>query len=86
MKKITIIVAFIAATLTIGCTDATKAQFGGYGSKYKVTLYGASPDPIREWVSTGKVATEEGSDGWFFMDSKTNKLVRVSGNVVVEEL
>ena len=35
------------------------------------------------WISSGKVATEEGSDGYYFMDSATGKLVRISGNVII---
>lgn len=33
--------------------------------------------------STGKIETEEQSDGWFFKDAQDNKLVRVSGDCVI---
>jgi hypothetical protein len=42
-------------------------------------------EAVREWHSTGKVLTEANSDGWYFMDKSNNKLVRVSGDVTVEQ-
>jgi hypothetical protein len=82
MKKLMIIVV----TLLAACTNADRAQISGYGNSFKVTLYASTGAAIREWVSDGKVMTEDKSDGWYFMDSKTHKLVRVSGPVVVEQL
>jgi len=69
-----------------GCTDADRAQLGASGNKFQITLYSASGAPIRQWTSNGKVATEDHSDGWYFQDAGTGKLVRVSGTVVVEQL
>jgi len=69
-----------------GCTDADRAQIGALGSKFHVTLYAASGGVIKEWTSNGKVSTEDHSDGWYFMDAETGKLVRVSGTVVVEQV
>lgn len=84
MKQMMLVVL---ACLALGaCTKADRAQLGGYGGTFKVTLYGANGSVIREWVSEGKVATEDHSDGWYFNDSKTNKLVRVTGTVVVEQI
>ena len=68
-----------------GCTNAYRAQIGGFGSNYKVTLYSGGV-AVKEWRSTGKVLTEHESDGWYFMDSETGKLIRVSGQVVIEQL
>lgn len=84
MKKVILLIA--AAFMLGGCSKADVGQFTAIGSKFKVTLYGASQTPIREWISEGKVATETQSDGWYFTDEKTHKLIRVSGNVVVEQL
>ena len=60
------------------------SQVNSLGSTFKVTLY-SDGTAVRTWVSTGKVMTESESDGWYFTDSKTKKLVRVSGCVVVEQ-
>ena len=77
--------ALALGTLT-GCTNADRAQLGAYGNKFQVTLYAANGAVIKQWVSNGKVATEQQSDGWYFMDAATNKLVRLSGTVLVEQL
>jgi hypothetical protein len=78
--------AFIAVILaiTVGVTDAYKSSITSYGSKFRVTLYSGGT-PVRSWISTGRVATTENSDGWEFRDSATNRFVRVSGSVSVEQ-
>jgi hypothetical protein len=67
-----------------GCTDASRSQIAAYGSSFRVTLYSGG-EAVRTWKSTGKVLTEEQSDGWYFTDAVTGKLVLVSGDVVVEQ-
>ena len=83
MKKLLVIVALLVGT--IGCTDAQKAKIGGLGNTFHVEMYSGGK-LVREWTSTGKVQSEGDSDGYFFMDSKTNKLVEVSGDVVVTRI
>lgn len=34
-------------------------------------------------ISTGKIDSSSGSDGWSMIDAKTDKLVRVSGDAVI---
>jgi hypothetical protein len=82
LKKL-IFVITIMITLT-ACRSSALAQLGALGTDQKVILYAADGHVIREWISDGKVSTENGSDGWFFRDGKTGKLVRVSGTVVIE--
>lgn len=79
-----ILIACLAVIALSGCTDASRSQLGSYGSKFKVTLYSGG-EPVRTWTSTGKVLTEQESDGWYFTDADTGKLVRLSGDVVVEQ-
>lgn len=67
----------------IGCTDAKMKQFTTIGSSAHVKCYSGGT-VIYDGYSTGKVTTEKGSDGWYFEDSKTNKLIRVSGDCVIE--
>jgi hypothetical protein len=83
MKHLALI--FVIAALA-GCTDADRAQLGAFGNKFEITLYSASGSVIKQWRSNGKVQTEDHSDGWYFMDATTGKLVRVSGTVVVDPL
>lgn len=79
-----ILICVIACCVLGGCFDAQRAQYSAIGSKFRVTLYSGG-EAIRSWESTGKVLSEQGSDGYYFTDSKTNKLVRVSGDLVIEQ-
>ena len=69
----------------IGCTDAGRAKIGGYGDKFKVEMYSGG-EKVREWTSSGKVLSEQGSDGYYFNDSESGKLIEVSGDVVITKL
>jgi len=82
MKKVLIALSLLALS---GCTDADRAQIAGFGNKYRITLYSGG-EPVRTWVSTGKVHAETQSDGWFFMDAATGRLVRMFGDSVVEQI
>ena len=68
--------------LLAGCTDARCAQVKAIGSGGHVKCYSGG-QVIYEGDATGKIATEEGSDGWFFMEKGSNRLVRVSGACVI---
>lgn len=73
----------IAAVLLLcGCTDAQISGLQAIGAKHRVELWSGG-QRVREWTSTGKVMSEEHSDGYLFRDSETQSLVRVSGSVVV---
>lgn len=80
MKKIIII-----ALLFVGCTDADVAQLGGYNAEFKIELVNCDGSVTKEWISTGKVRTEKESDGYYFMDKSSGKLVRVTGNLIITE-
>jgi hypothetical protein len=82
MKKI-LITAGILAFAMASCTDATMSKMGGYGDKFTVKVINC--DTIITFHSTGKVISEEHSDGYYFTDSKTGKLVEVSGNIIIEQ-
>lgn len=69
-----------------GCTDASRSKLMGYGSKFQVTLYAADGSVIREWTSTGKVKSEETSDGYYFMDQASGRLIEVTGTLIIERL
>lgn len=72
------------AFLLVGCTNAEIAGVKGFGEDFKITVYSGGK-AVRTFVSSGKVLTEAESDGWYFMDAETKKLVRVSGTVVIEQ-
>jgi len=69
-----------------GCTDATRSKLMGYGSRFKVTLYACDGNVIREWISSGKVKSEETTDGYYFMDQASGRLIEVTGTLVIEKL
>jgi len=64
------------------CQDSEIAEWNALGDPGNITCYSGG-QVIYDGVSTGKIATEQGSDGWKFMDSKTDRLVRVSGDCVI---
>lgn len=82
MKKL-LSCAFLASAILISCTDATRSKMGGYGEKYKVKVLG--PDTVVVYESTGKVLSEKSSDGYYFTNAATGKLIEVSGTVIIEE-
>jgi hypothetical protein len=89
MKKTNFYVLVFFLVLTImamaltSCTDATMSKMGGYGDTFTVKVLG--PDTIITYHSTGKVISEENSDGYYFTNRETGKLIEVSGNIIIEQ-
>lgn len=75
-------IAFICALVLGGCTDAGMKQYTTIGSPGHIKCYSGTL-LIYEGDSTGKISTEHQSDGWYFEDAATHKLVRVSGACVI---
>ena len=75
----------VCASFMVGCSDADRASLSAYGDEHLVELYSGG-QKVREWQSTGKVFSEENSDGFYFKDAGTGQLVRVTGDVVVTPL
>ena len=80
MKRI--LIATIAVLILSACTDAEMKQFATLGSPGEIVCYSGALE-IYRGKSTGKIATEQGSDGWFFQEEGTGKLIRVSGACVI---
>lgn len=80
MKRILIAVALFGALSS--CTDSSREKMFNYGNSFKVEMYSGGK-LVRSWISTGKVSAESGSDGYYFKDKATGKLVEVSGDVVI---
>lgn len=79
------IIASIIALSICSCTDASRARLTGYGDEYKVEMYSGG-QMVRSWTSSGKVHSEESSDGYFFNDKASGKLIEVAGDVVITQL
>ena len=61
MKKF---LMFVFVLVSFGCTDAEFQQYIVLGDPGHITCYSGG-DVIFEGDSTGKIQTEQGSDGWF---------------------
>jgi hypothetical protein len=80
MKKIALL---ITAVVAFGCTDAEQSKMGGLGDKFSVELVNCDGTITHKWISSGKVLSENGSDGYYFMEDKTDKLVEVTGTLII---
>jgi len=80
MKKIALL---ITAVVAFGCTDAQQSKLGGLGDKFSVELVNCDGTITHKWISSGKVLSENGSDGYYFMEDKTDKLVEVTGTLII---
>jgi hypothetical protein len=68
--------------LLFACTDADMKQITTLGNPAEIVCYSGTLK-IYEGKSSGKISTESGSDGWFFEDRDSHKLIRVSGACVI---
>lgn len=82
MRMYCILFIVFVGLVLMSCTDATVSQVTSYGDKHKIELYSGGK-MVRSWVSTGKVKSESNSDGYYFRDNETDKLVRVTGDLVI---
>jgi hypothetical protein len=77
-----VIASLVMGLIFGGCTDRDMAKLQAYGGSGHITCYSGTK-LIFEGDSTGKISSEENSDGYSFVDRKTNKLVEMSGNCVI---
>jgi outer membrane lipoprotein-sorting protein len=82
MKNARMAALYFLLLTSIGCTSAERADLFSYGNKHHIELWSGG-QKVHTWVSTGKVLNEKDSDGYFFMDNETGKLVRVTGDLVI---
>lgn len=80
MKKIMLIVA--VSLLVFNCTDAKRSKLFAFGDSAHVKCYSGG-QVIYDGYSTGKILSEESSDGYYFRDKETDLLMEVSGNCVI---
>lgn len=79
MKRLLLVAVLISFT---GCFAADRSGIGAIGADHKVQLYSGG-NLVREWESNGKVISESNSDGYYFQDKETKRLVRVTGDLVI---
>ena len=84
MKRLLLVVCI--GLCLVSCKDSQTAQFQALGRHHKITQYGCDGKILGQWESTGNVSNAEQSDGWYFEDVATGKLVEVTGTVQIEVL
>ncbi len=72
----------LLAGIVTGCTDAQRGKLGAIGESAKVECWSGG-QLIFVGVSSGKISSERNSDGYNFVDRKTDKYMEVSGNCVI---
>ncbi len=82
MKKVLLVGIVSVASLLVGCTDAELGKLNSYGFKKEVTCY-SGERLIYKGVSSGKVASESSSDGYYFTPVGSDLSVEVSGNCTI---
>ena len=75
--------AIVSVMFITGCTDAARGKLSAYGGSANIKCY-SGEKLIYEGSSTGKVSSEQNSDGYNFIDKRDGKLKEVSGNCVIE--
>lgn len=78
MKKLILI-----SILLSGCTDATWSKVTSLGKHHEIHCYSGGK-LIYEGASTGVVHNEENSDGFYFQEVSSGKIIRVNADCVVE--
>lgn len=81
----TLLLALSVLICSVGCTDAEWSAFSALGNRHHITMYSGGK-VVAEWTSTGKIENEAHSDGFYFKDEKTGRMVSVTGDVVIEVL
>ncbi len=66
-----------------GCTDATLKKITQLGGSQEITCYSGGVI-IYHGISTGKVMSEEKSDGYYFEDKATGKIIEISADCVMK--
>jgi len=65
-----------------GCSNATQSKINAWGVPHHIKQFSGGR-LVQEWDSTGAVSNEEKSDGKYFQDAATGKLVAVSGDLQI---
>lgn len=78
-----LILAMMLVGMISSCTDAGKAKLGGFDNDFKIELVNCDGSITHSWISSGKVLSEEGSDGYYFMDKETGILIEVTGSLII---
>jgi hypothetical protein len=84
MKKFYLTVLAATVAISGGCYKADQARMMAWNSGWRVTFYPPGHDPI-VYHSNGKPKSEANSDGYYFINKETGKIVEVTSPVVIEQ-
>jgi hypothetical protein len=85
MKTTALILVLAASIAMTGCTAATRGKYASIGRPHKVQMYSGGVC-VQEWTSDGYVKSEDNSDGYYFTEKSSGKLVKVIGDIVISVL
>jgi peptidoglycan/LPS O-acetylase OafA/YrhL len=74
--------AILAGLALAGCSSSTQSKISAWGYSHHIKQFSGGV-LIQEWDSTGSVENEEKSDGKYWQDRKTGKLVAASGDLQI---
>ena len=81
--KTTIIIGMALGFALAGCSQAEFSKNVNYGQPARVTCYSGNLKTLDDF-STGRVESEEHSDGWYYFSSTTGRLMHASGACYVD--
>ena len=80
MKKA---IGLLALLMLAGCTDTQFRKITSLGKSGTIECWSGGKLIFRG-ESTGKISSEQNSDGYYFKDKSDNRLKEVSGNCVID--
>lgn len=85
MKKLifAIVATLMLSSCARSCQSLERSTFDNHAHNIRLTLYSGG-EAVKTWEFNGIVSEAAGSDGYFFYYD--NRLVEVSGDVVIEYL
>lgn len=86
MNKLKLSVLLLTIAITTSCTDGELSKIGGYGSEFKVEMINCDGSVSNSWISSGKVQSEVNSDGYYFKDKQSGKLIEVTGRLIITKM
>lgn len=76
-----ILIIWLLVTI-VSCTDAQRSKITSLGNKAHVKCWSGGV-VIFDGFSTGKVSSEESSDGYYFKDATDGMLKEASGDCII---
>ena len=73
---------YLLLVILASCTNGEMGKLGSYGESRSIKCW-SGDRIIYSGRSTGKIDSEVNSDGYYFVEVETNKLIEVSGNCVI---